>query len=311
VPSIPAAIHQVAERAAEIRDCLFRDTFGDRTEALHALESKLDESFRSRSYFQVSPKAREAWDASAAGMNPEQKRLWRACLLSDLIAQAPQRLPNFLTPASILPHTAAQFARILKNLDTVSARDLDDDLFLKDLALSRLDCFPCVAQIVDKNAGVGRRLVAHNLFRQPAALLAMGLSSGFRYAPTFEAHTHTPMLRGFTPAGWDQCFLLVADLLELYPHYLGLTSGSWFYDPQLDRVSPGLSFLHQRPVSGGAFFFPLGQTPAGIWNATVHSEPRRKLYEEGKYHPTGWMMVWPRQALLQWARAQRETCSGN
>jgi hypothetical protein len=252
-------------------------------------------------------------------MPAEQKAVWGACLLSDLIARAPQRLADFPTPDSVLPHTAYQFSRILNDLDKAPTepRDLFNDLFQKDLALCRLAAFPCVAQLVDKNSGIPRGQVAKNLLREPARLVAMGLSSRFRYAPTFEAHTHVPMMKGFTPAGWDQCFLLAADLLAQYPQYLGLSSTSWFYDPEMDRVSPGLSFLHKRPLSGGAFLLREGQSPEFLRNSLFNSKPRRQLYEAGKYVPTGWTFVWPRQALLEWARTHRQStcegkpCSGN
>jgi hypothetical protein len=153
--------------------------------------------------------------------------------------------------------------------------------------------------------------VAQTFFREPAALLTMGRASGFRYAPVFEAHTHKLMMRGFTPSGWHQCILLVADLLQLYPQYLGMTSGSWFYDPQMDRISPTLSFLHQRPVAGGAFLLPMGQRPVDIKNATMNSASRRKLYEAGQYRPVAWLLVWPRQALLDWAKSNPLPCCEN
>ena len=303
------ALDQVARRAAQLRDSLLGDRKDACLPALRILEATLDASFRSASYFQISAAAHQAWNTSVNGLNPGQKAAWGACLLSDLISQVPQRLPNFPTPKSILPHTAFELSRILDELQKPSAapQDLQNDLFLKDLVLCRLDGFPCVAQIVDKNASIPRRLVGQTLFQEPAALLKMGLSTGFRYAPTFEIHTHTPMLKGFNPEGWDQCYLLVADLLELYPHYHGLTGGSWFYDPELDRVSPRLAYLRKRPLSGGAFLIPMGQRKEDIINATATSESRRKLYEVGEYKPTAWMMIWPRQALIDWARANRST----
>jgi hypothetical protein len=310
-----AALQLVAERAAEARERLLNSTFGpvkaSRLQGLRTLEAQLDESFRSCMYYRIQPALREAWDASVAGLSSEEKAHWAACVLADLIARAPERLPDFPTPDSILPHMADEFSRVLNELENEPAapRDLGNDLFMKDLSLCRLDGFPCVAQVVDKNSGIPRRLVAARLLQQPAALLAMGLRSGFRYAPTFEIHTHTPMLKGFTPDGWDQCYLLTADLLELYPQYQGLTGGSWFYDPELDRVSPRLSYLRDRPLSGGAFLLRMGQRPIDIVNATSTSETSRKLYEAGEYHPTAWMIVWPRQALLDWARANRQGIS--
>jgi hypothetical protein len=303
------SLSQVAERASGIRSRLLEHDSA--LQNLRALESKLDQSFQSSPYFQVQTAAREAWDDSLGGLGSEQKKRWGDCLLSDLIARVGERLPRFPTPESIFPHLAYQFSRILKEIEKEpkEPRDLGNDRYLKDLALCRLSSFPCVAQVVDKNSAVPRRVIAKNFFRAPAAALALGLHSGFRYAPAFEVHTHTPMLKGFTPEGWDQCYLLAADLLEMYPQHVGLIGGTWFYDPELDRVSPKLSFLRKRPLSGGAFLLPMGQGPSDVSNSTARSQDRRRMYEAGEYNPTSWMFIWPRQALLDWARVNRPSIS--
>jgi hypothetical protein len=39
----------------------------------------------------------------------------------------------------------------------------------------------------------------------------------------------------------------------------------------------------------------------GIRDATVYSPHRRRLFEEGKYRPMQYLVVWPRKELLAWA----------
>lgn len=275
---------------------------------LRVIESQLDQSIGTRGYSQVPPAVRAAWNSATTVMQPEMGSVWAASLLADLIAQAPQRLSRFPTPTSILPHMAAEFFRILNHLEQEpqASRGLDDDVFLKDLGLCRLDIFPCVAQIVEKYSGIPRSTAARGFFRAFGPLGALGLRTRFHFKPLFESHTHTPMLKGFTPEGWDLCYLLVADLLQTYPSYQGMFGGSWFYDPEIDRVSPRLSYLRQRPLSGGAFSVPVGQSPADVANATATSESRRKLYQAGKYSPKSWLMIWPREPLIEWARANRQ-----
>ena len=60
------ALDQIAERSAEVRERLLTDTFGARKTArlqeLQALESKLDNSFRGCTYYQIQPAARERID---------------------------------------------------------------------------------------------------------------------------------------------------------------------------------------------------------------------------------------------------------
>ena len=76
---------------------------------------------------------------------------------------------------------------------------------------------------------------------------------------------------------------------------------SWFYDPQLETVSPRLSYLRARPIERGAFIVRSGTLPFDIQSATAKSENRRRLYEAGKYIPVAYTLLWPREKLLAWA----------
>src|SRR5258708_4778395 len=101
-------VRQVADRAAEVREiCWSKASLarkGTLLQDLRVLESKLDECFGSGPYYRIDPATREAWDAFVAALSPEEKTCWTACLLSDLIAQAPERLSHIPMPKSILPH---------------------------------------------------------------------------------------------------------------------------------------------------------------------------------------------------------------
>ena len=302
-------LRPVAERAQTVRDQLLRDGINTRSSlnALCRMEQVIDEAFRQSRYWQVSQPLRKSWAAFTEGMPQAQENRWAACLLLDFIARSPERLHDFPAPESVLPQTARELSRIVCDSESnpENARNLDSDLFLKDLSLSRLDSFPCVAQIVEKRSGIPRRVVVREFGHAFRSLLRVGVTSGFRYSPFFELHTHTPMLSGFNPEGWDQCYLLIADLFVTYPEYHGVIGGSWYFDPLLDRVSPHLSYLRKTPTDWGAFLIRVGPTKADIANATANSETRRKLHEAGKYNPTSWLLVWPREALLEWAREKR------
>jgi hypothetical protein len=92
---------------------------------------------------------------------------------------------------------------------------------------------------------------------------------------------------------------------------------SWFYDPQLAYVSPHLSYLRLRPMERGATIVRNGSSDYAISCATAKSRSgcedrvarlvastRRKLYEQGKYVPVAYSLLWPREALLGWVDAQ-------
>ena len=77
---------------------------------------------------------------------------------------------------------------------------------------------------------------------------------------------------------------------------------SWFYDPVLATVSPRLGYLRDVPLNGGAKLFFVEKGGAALANSLSTSPTRRKLYEEGKYVPTTYMMAWGRKAQSAWAR---------
>ncbi len=281
-----------AGRGRAVRDSILRAVFVGSEEAvlggLRLVEDVLDHEFHGGSYCRVTSGVRDVWAAATSGMTPEEQGGWASCLLADLISMAPVRLSGFPVPASILPQFEMEFSRILDGLESAlpANLNLESDLFLKDLSLCRLDSFPCLAQVVEKNGRIPRKVLLNNLRQEFGVVLSLGFATGFRYAPFFEIHTHTAMPGGFDPVGWEQCYLLVADLLELYPEYAGLVGSSCFYDPALEGVSPDLACLREQQQSGGALLLPTGQ------NASA----------EGKYKPTGWLMIWPRTQLLRWAR---------
>ena len=294
IPEHP--LEAIAERGQVVRDAILRAIFVGREDAvsggLRLVEDVLDHEFHGGSYCRVTSGVRDVWSAATSGMTAEEQGGWAGCLLADLISLAPMRLSGFAVPDSILPQFEMEFTRILDGLESPSPTDLnlDSDLFLNDLSLCRLDSFPCVVQVVEKNGRIPGKVLLNSLRQEFGVVLGLGFATGFRYAPFFEIHTHPAISGGFNPAGWEQCYLLVADLLELYPEYAGLV-GSWgVFDPVLDRVSPDSACLRELPQSGGALLLPTGQSAAA----------------EGKDKPTAWLMIWPRTQLRRWARRTKQ-----
>ena len=159
--------------------------------------------------------------------------------------------------------------------------------------------FPCVAQVVEQFGGVPRSLLFRGGFAQAMSLGAY--LARVRFANNhLQIHTHTPMLDGFNPAGWQRCFELAAQMLLSRPDYPGLIGSSLFYDPEILSVSPRLSYLSKIPLAGGAFRVRVGSSPKDIELATSTSSTRRDLFAQGKYTPTSWMMIWPRSCMLDW-----------
>ena len=96
-------------------------------------------------------------------------------------------------------------------------------------------------------------------------------------------------------------YLRIAELLERQQDIRGMVGTSWFYDPQLLEISPCLAYLQQRPLERGAFLLRHGTGLFDIEHATMTSKTRHRLYQEGKYTPIVYSLLWPRQDLISWA----------
>ncbi|VVS94011.1 hypothetical protein [Desulfoluna spongiiphila] len=174
----------------------------------------------------------------------------------------------------------------------------NDDVYWKDLAIARQQMFPAGAQIVEAYSGFGLMQVLSLDPYQLLNLLKLIIHCGGRTG-YYQIHTHVPELNQFNEQGWIDCFIRIAAMLKLNRHIKGLFGGSWFYDPQLAEVSPHLTYLQSIPIHNGAFRFYLGRDRTG--NAFSKSKKRVELYNDGKYTPQSYLIVWPRDALLKWA----------
>jgi hypothetical protein len=293
VPQHPDAALQVITDAAERRLAFLlagRNSTDLRRVATAA--GLLDRSMPGRAYHDLP----EGLSALAAG-DPHFPALLAALLLAKIRSRRVTRA----VPDTVIPELSRQALRILAQ----DAPSLDDDAFRKDLSICLLLSFPCVAQVVEESGGVPRRAVLSGTLGQALRVLRHFASTGWPGGPYLEIHTHTPMLDGFTPAGWERCYELTADLLRLRPDCQGLVGGSWFYDPELAEISPRLSYLADTPLAGGAFRVRLGCSAADTDLATATSPSRRRLVAEGRYTPTRWLLIWPRAALLAWVDARK------
>lgn len=170
------------------------------------------------------------------------------------------------------------------------------DLFLKDYRFATGMTVPCGAQVVDLAERPGFKSILAAGLRRPRHALSMATGDWFR------PHTESRYLDEFNEAGWNRCYAEIVDLLALRPQVVGMVATSWFYDPALTEISPRLAYLREVPSSNGAIGVAHGTTAFDIHSATATSPTRRGLYEEGKYRPTCWSILWLRQDMIAWRR---------
>ena len=165
---------------------------------------------------------------------------------------------------------------------------------------------PCGAQAVDLSAHVGWRYTLNQIYKG-RLFSAISSSIDMITQPKWLAiHTESRYLDEFNEQGWNRCYLLIAAILKKSSNLRGMVGSSWFYDPQLNEISPRLSYLQRVPLSGGATHIRCDSSSSDIALATRTSPTRAKLYEEGKYTPVRYTIAWPRKELIEWAEKQKE-----
>jgi hypothetical protein len=248
----------------------------------------------------------------AAAVAAAQKALPRPVLVDVnrlLVTQLALQLDSIwadrrLTP-ELLELVPGAASRLLVQLSGPADPDyvFPGDYFVKDLRFVAGLTVPGGAEVLDLRSKPGLRVLLQLLRRQPVSLHLRALLSASRSDPWFRIHTEKRYLRHFHEAGWDAFYRRVAGLLVLHPEVHGVVGTAWFFDPQLDEVSPRLAYL-RNPLARGAFLVAGRTSQFDIVSATTNSEARKQLYEQGRYVPVPHTLVWPRQALLAWARGQ-------
>lgn len=175
-----------------------------------------------------------------------------------------------------------------------------NEFFVKDLAVCRMKLLPCGAELVDPFGGFARSMLWKASLRDGwnfgRALLRMGGNH-----PTLVAHWDRRAIGDFNAPGYRRFYLTVAAIMELHPRIRGLCGESWWFDPEVSRISPELAFLSEESRAAGAICIPVHTDEKTTLRALYMSGARRAAYERGEYVPRAMFWLWPRSALLKWA----------
>jgi hypothetical protein len=97
----------------------------------------------------------------------------------------------------------------------------------------------------------------------------------------------------------------MARSMEQQPCIRGLVTASWLHSPDTFVVSPHLAWMNQVFLEHGGHVVPLG--PAQLDSGVLHRSPeRQQAYDAGTFTPTEALIIWPRAAMLAWARGHHE-----
>jgi hypothetical protein len=232
-------------------------------------------------------------------MNKQTASLTKKIVILQCILNNWEEIFNGDYADSIVEQYHNTFNRLLATCETGEGWHEDDsEIYWKDLAMSQRLLFPAGSQIVSSNCGFDFTQGLNPNFKTLQYLwlnLRQGGCKGY-----YRIHTHTPNLTSFNPQGWESCYLRIAQMLKLNPQIKGVFGTSWFFDPKLMNISPRLMYLQNIPLQHGAHCFHVGEDKSG--NAIHTSQTRRDLYYQGKYTPQTYLLIWPRAAIIKWAK---------
>lgn len=227
-----------------------------------------------------------------------------AALVADLALRRALLLTASGLPERVLALYPATYRRLAEYLSTadLAAYWFGDDAFLKDLRIAAGFSVPSGPVDMELVAAISRGSAVK------AMALRGALSSGWAALrsggpPWYRMHVDSRYLEDFNEAGWDRCYRRIAEMLLRDARVKGVVGTSWLYDPQIITISPRLAYLQTRTLGHGAFLLPHGPSAFDTEQATLKSETRRRLYQEGRYQPMCYSMIWPRSPLIAWARS--------
>ena len=241
----------------------------------------------------------------------DEKINLRRALIAKLALHLPFMIEKMNLPDNILalyPDTFERLADFLKN-SCEKPYNSTGEFFCKDVRFVLGLSVPCGTAVVDLISRVAVPTVILSLIRSGKVdgIIRYALAMG--NGPWFRGHVDTRFLTEFNEQGFDNFYRRLAKLLEWNKKIRGYVGSSWLYDPQLLQISPKLAYLRKRPFERGAFFLQHGTKKSDVLGATKRSETRRRLYQEGKYIPICYSMLWPRNELIAWAKIINETNS--
>ena len=209
-------------------------------------------------------------------------------------------------PRSILAIYPLHFARILRQMEELDERDYDlaRDNYVKDLGILRFQLFPISDRLVDVHPGVSRSIVWRGGLAQALRALWL-LSVRFRgIGPVLIHHVHN-----LIGSSNDRDVVIshhrLADLIEANAHLKALAGESWMLDPALEFITPHHSLKWRLTVRNGGYLFRSGRDDESTAMALKKSKTRRLLYAEGRYVPTKYIRIWPREAMMRWSVRSR------
>lgn len=173
--------------------------------------------------------------------------------------------------------------------------------FLATAEVAALRRFPA-GQLHWNVSGMERRLLLRMRRRDAVRVLAFVARRLGRFAPLFFSHVNGLRKNRFV---WmetesNRSYYRMADAMSRQPAVRGLATVSWFHGLDVPETAPNLAWTNRVIVDNGGMVVDVGPAPADA-GFLENSAERRAAFEAGTYRPRLGLVLWPRDAMLDWA----------
>ena len=233
-------------------------------------------------------------------------------LLVSLIGRAESELNCRTLPDEIKKSCNLSFERILRqienNIEMPGPYNYPEDFFSKDLSICTLKMIPLGSITFEFSSFPGNKLLSKAVMRkdikqfiQIVRFIVFELKG--KVVPFIELHlvTHDPIIHD--DLNLEEMIInrrLVVQWMKMDESIKGSFCVSWMVDPQIITISPRHAYIHDFTQSLGFKYFYYEISEISVKHATLKSKTRRKLYNEGKYIPTNYLIAISRKRLLKW-----------
>jgi len=243
----------------------------------------------------------------------ETLEIYHRLLICDLIVKSTVRLERENLPQDVKTLYIKNFNRILEDLAKDKSRGEylhPKDKFMKNLAISNLRLIPMGARKINLSVLPVKNFMFRKGLRQLLAVIFYVGTELKGIKPLYIGHLDTndpELVTELNSEGLKKTYLRIVDMLKVHKDVKGYFGTSWLLDPQLDRINQRHKYARSLVTQNGGKLYYKGPSEVALKNALATSKTRRRLYEEGKYVPTDYVIVWSRQKLIRWAEKIKHT----
>ena len=286
---------------------LFRSSAFNRLTAEYPVDEYLENMLKSlhkRSYNYISPKIKNVYDSIIESNGFHLYALYQKYAILTFILYSISNIDKIVLPSNIKCLYENWFSRIFEDQNILKDEYYcyENDEFQKDLSVCIQKLLPVGGcWVIEASGAMDRNYFTSAGIMQFINSLKIILRKPYGRKRFYLIHTVKKYIDKFTEKELEKSYLNIADILKRNKKMKGLIRSSWFIDPQIDRVSPRLSYIRKTPEMNGAILFRIGTKATDIQLATLKSPTRRKMYREGLYLPVRHAYVWHRESLIKWA----------